>query len=346
MIQKITLCLSILLFTISLNGQSWTDFPQQDEELGLVDWYRSYPDALAKAKAIGKPIFILFQEVPGCSTCKNYGNNLLTHPHIVEAIETYFVPLAIHNNKGGDDGEILRKFGEPSWNNPVARIINSKSEKDITPRLNGRYDMESLVSTIKNGILASNNLVPEYLNLLYEEHSAKDVRETHFAMYCFWSGEKNLGKLDGVIATKAGFMNGAEVVKIKYDAKKLEEEKLIAFAANKQCADGVFSNDQREISAAKKLKINTKKKGVFRPDKEPKYYTFNSEYKYLPMTSLQALKVNTALSNKLSPDEYLSPRQIELLILIKSKKVKQQMAIDQDFAMTWNSLILQSQKSD
>lgn len=346
MTLKINLCFLILFLGSILNGQSWTKLPQQEEELGLVKWTRSYSKAVESAKLQNKPIFILFQEVPGCSTCKNYGKNLLTHPHVVEAIESYFVPLVIFNNKGGADAQILEKFGEPSWNNPVVRIIDAQSEKDVVNRLNGRYDMESLTNTIKNGILASNNLIPEYMNLLHKEHSVKDLRETHFAMYCFWSGEKNLGSLDGVIATKAGFMNGAEVVKIKYDADKVEESDLISFASNKGCADGVFSNDQREVKEAKKLNIRTQKKGKFRADKQPKYYTFNTEYKYLPMTYLQALKVNTAISKNMSPEVYLSPRQLETLALIRDKKISLPMSIDQEFASTWNKLVLQNQKSD
>lgn len=313
----------------------------QEEELGHVKWLRSYDVAMGKAKIENKPIFILFQEVPGCSTCKNYGINILTHPHIVEAIETYFIPLAIHNNKGGKDADVLRKFGEPSWNNPVVRIIEANSEKDIIERLNGRYDMASLIGTLSKGILASNKLIPEYLNILQQEYSAKDLRETHLSMYCFWSGEKNLGNLNGVLSTKAGFMNGAEVVKVKYDAGILKETNLMSYAANHKCADGVFSNDKRELSAAKKLNIRTQKKGKFRADKQPKYYTYNSDYKYIPMTSLQALKVNTALSNRLSPEEYLSPRQLELLRLIKDKKIKvTKSMIDQDFALMWNEEVL------
>ena len=339
MTRKTLVSTLILLFGMTLNAQTWTTIPQQEEELGHVNWLRSYSNALEIAKKENKPIFILFQEVPGCSTCRNYGNNLLTHPHIVEAIETYFIPLAIHNNKGGKDAKILRKFGEPSWNNPVARIIDPTTEKDIVKRLNGKYDLESLIKTISEGLLASNNLIPEYLNILHQEYSTNDLRETHLAMYCFWSGEKNLGNLDGVISTKAGFMNGAEVVKVTYDANILEEKKLIAYAANKRCADGVFSNDKRELVAAEKLNIKTKKEGKFRPDNQPKYYTYNTDYKYVPMTNLQALKVNTALSNRLSPDEYLSPRQLELLSLVKNKKVKVRSAIDQDFAMSWNGII-------
>ncbi|MEM9547426.1 MAG: VPGUxxT family thioredoxin-like (seleno)protein, type 2 [Bacteroidota bacterium] len=329
----------VLALSIPLYSQSWTALPKQAEELGYVNWNRSYEGAIEKSKKEDKPVFILFQEVPGCITCRNYGNNLLTHPHIVEAIETYFIPLAIFNNKGGADADVLRKFGEPSWNNPVARIIDGKSEKDLVKRLNGRYDMNSLIETIANGILASNQLIPNYLDLLQKEHSARDIRETHLSMYCFWSGEKNLGDLDGVVATKAGFMNGTEVVKVKYDANELKEKDLMTYAANKRCADAVYSDDQRELKAAKNLKIHTRGTGKFRSDNQPKYYTFNTVYKYLPMTSLQALRVNTALSKGISPDEYLSPRQLQLMEDIRKGKSNYALAIDKDFTKSWNKIL-------
>ena len=34
-------------------------------ELGTVKWERSYDKGLATAKKSGKPVFLLFQEVPG-----------------------------------------------------------------------------------------------------------------------------------------------------------------------------------------------------------------------------------------------------------------------------------------
>ena len=324
---------------MSTYGQEWTDLPNQAIELGHVKWMRSYDKAIAKAKEEEKNVFILFQEVPGCATCRNYGQNLLTHPHIVEAIESYFVPLAIFNNKGGADAQILSKYGEPSWNNPVARIIDPNKEKDVVKRLNGRYDMPALIQTISQGILASNQLIPEYLNLLHEEYSARDLRETHLSMYCFWSGEKNLGKLDGVVSTKAGFMNGAEVVKVQYDADKVSEGDLIAYAANKQCADRIFTDDKREIKAAKKHKVASGKVGTFRPDNQPKYYTYNTEYKFLPMTRLQALKVNSAISERRSPKALLSPRQHKMLEAIQGNKFKKISAIDKDFTKSWVEVI-------
>ena len=95
-------------------------------ELGKVHWIRNLDEAKLKSQRECKPILILFQEVPGCATCRNYGSDVLSQPLIVEAIETYFIPLAIYNNKGGHDGEVLLMYNEPAWNNPVVRIVDEK----------------------------------------------------------------------------------------------------------------------------------------------------------------------------------------------------------------------------
>ena len=76
--MKYILSISAFLFilSISMSGQSWTTLPKQAEELGYVNCNRSYDDAIEMSKKINKPVFILFQEVPGCSTCRNYGISL------------------------------------------------------------------------------------------------------------------------------------------------------------------------------------------------------------------------------------------------------------------------------
>ena len=140
----------------------------QPKELGKVNWLRNMEKAQAQSVKEQKPILILFQEVPGCATCQRYGNGPLSHPLIVEAIETLFVPLAIYNNKGGDDRKVLDSFGEPSWNNPVVRIVNAEKE-DIIPRLGGNYSPLGLVNSMLLALDASNRVSPRYLQLLGEE---------------------------------------------------------------------------------------------------------------------------------------------------------------------------------
>tara|TARA_B110000259_G_C13981203_1_gene388689 strand:- start:623 stop:934 length:312 start_codon:yes stop_codon:yes gene_type:complete len=89
----------ILIQSAPLFGQEKTNIQTQNEELGKVQWYRNYGEAVAVAKKENKAIVILFQEVPGCATCRNYGHNVLSHPLMIEGLENSFVPLAIFNNK-------------------------------------------------------------------------------------------------------------------------------------------------------------------------------------------------------------------------------------------------------
>ena len=72
-------------------------------ELGHVEWLRNFETAASISRASDKPSFLLFQEVPGCQTCVNLGQSVLSHPLLMEAIENESIPLAILNNKAGDD---------------------------------------------------------------------------------------------------------------------------------------------------------------------------------------------------------------------------------------------------
>ena len=54
-----------------------------------------------------------------------------------------------------------------------------------------------------------------------------------------------------------------------------------------------------------------------RPDKDPKYYLAQSPLKFVPMTELQAMRVNAELGAKKDGLGWLSPRQKELLVAIQ-----------------------------
>jgi hypothetical protein len=264
----------------------------------------------------------------------------LTHPLIVEAIEQYFIPLLIHNNKEGKDAIILEKYKEASWNNPVARIIKPDCEEDLIDKLSGKYDMVSLITFLIDGIEKSGQVVPSYLDLLEKEYNVKELHQTHLSMYCFWSGEKNLAELEGVISTKAGFMNGTEVVQVVYDQDKIEVVELMDFASKRKCADALYSNDTNELRAANHFDIPTKDPSIFKEDKELKYYISKTDYRYIPMTSLQALKVNHALATKTNPDVFLSPRQLEIFRFSTAKKSKLENYIDKNFIESWGELCM------
>lgn len=307
-------------FACSLKAQNKTNPANQDKELGKVSWYRDYETATKIAKKEKKAVLILFQEVPGCATCRNYGHNVLSHPLMVEAIENLFVPLAIYNNKGGKDKQILKKYNEPSWNNPVVRIVNAQGV-NLIDRLANDYSAVALHKAMKNVLEKTNTPIPTYFNLLGAElitSKSGKIAETYFKMHCFWTGEKQLGKLNGVLSTKSGFINGSEVVKVTYDKDIISESKLSNYA-NKNNCQPIKNKGNYKLSA-----------------KDLNYYLQHSNYKYLPLTELQKTKINSALGNNKSATKYLSPKQKVWLSQFSSEKTKHKILFDKNFTTAWN----------
>lgn len=319
----------IFLFGVLLMFLSFQNlFAQQHEvsfnesvELGKVHWYRNYDEAIARAKKEKKDIVILFQEVPGCSTCRNYGHHVLSHPLMVEILENNFIPLAIFNNKGGKDKAILKKFNEPTWNNPVVRIIDING-KNLVPRINNDYSALTLSQRLKETLSLRKQPVPEFLNLLELELASKHsnkVAERFYKMSCFWTGEKQLGKLEGVLDTESGFIGHSEVVKMKYDSNLVSKAVIDNYAKNQN------------------FKAIDSKKNYSIAKKDVHYFLKHSKYKYLPLTSLQQIKINNALGSNQSAEKYLSPKQLEWL---NSKETKKQNSLlyELEFKTAWNIL--------
>ena len=336
MLKKIEL-LTFALISIS----SFLFAKPQAEELGDVQWNRKIEHAIALAEKTNKPILILFQEVPGCATCRNYGNRVLTHPLIVEAIETAFVPLAIYNNKQGADAKTLKYFREPAWNNPVVRIVDAKKQ-DIIPRVSGNYSALGLVQAMLHALDLQSKVPPTYLELLGQELRAEvtGTEKVNFSMYCFWTGEKELGQIEGVVSTRPGFMDGREVVEVEYDPLLVSMTDLTKKAKAVRCAGNVYVNEpnlQKEAAHVVGQKA-VKNSSRFRPDSEPKYYLSKTTYKYLPMTSLQEARANALIGQGQNPNVVLSPRQIALFEQIKKQKGLRESSIGKDFTKSWQSV--------
>lgn len=295
-----------------------TNSVNQNIELGKVTWLRDYDQALAESKNTNKPILLFFQEVPGCSTCVNFGRDVLSNPLMVEAIENEFVPLAIHNNKSGEDAQILKKYNEPSWNNPVAHFIDSEG-KDIIPKLANDYHPLSMYDKMIEALKAVNKTIPEYVKLLGDDlkiefgYAIKTVYETP----CFWSGETSLAQDKGVIATKAGWIGHKEVVEVYVDTKKTSIKELDSYAKEQ----GFFMVQGHDS---------------FRIDKDPQFYLKKSKYSQLPLSVAQRTKINLAIPYKQNPNEFLSPKQLKWLQNNISSKVIKDTMYAMNFEPAWD----------
>lgn len=307
---------------------------QNPVELGDVHWLRDLSKAQTQSKQTGKSILILFQEIPGCSTCQRYGTVVMKHPLIVEAIETEFIPLAIHNNKAGEDGRVLKLFNEPSWNNPVVRIVDANL-KDITERLDGDYSPKGVTTAMIRALNNTKRPVPDYIKLLKESFSM-NTKEITFGMYCFWEGEKRLGQLHGVTQTTPGFVQGHEAVKVTFDPEVISPEKLMSEARKQECASQVYASTE-DVNTLSKINPQIKSMNHFNTDHEPQYYLMHTDYKFVPMLPIQASPINSAIAGALNPDLFLSKGQLSLLTYFKTHPGQGNPKTYQgDFLLEWN----------
>ncbi len=277
-------------------------------ELGRVRWRRDFDEALAEASA-EKPAFVLFQEVPGCSTCVGFGRGPLSLPLVVEAIEDLFVPVLVFNNKGGEDGKRLTRFGEPAWNNPVVRFLDA-SGADVLPRRDGVWTTAGLVERMR---AALGERAPSYLEIVEQESDVGHHGRAVFAMHCFWEGEAKLGALDGVVWTRPAFVGADEVVEVTFHVRETSFTALVRRADELDCAAKVYALDDEQLERARRVvgERATECPGALR-DAEPSdaNHSLNaSPLRFVPLTAMQATRVNAELASGRDALGWLSPRQ-------------------------------------
>lgn len=295
---------------------------REHRELGDVMWLRDHDRGLALAAEQNKPVLLLFQEVPGCSTCVRFGQDVLTHPLVVELIADRFVPVAIFNNHPGSDSEALRRYDEPSWNNPVVRFLGPDGS-ELLPKLADRYDALGLYEKIIAVLDKLGQDVPVYFrllgrDLLVEYGLSKSVT---YATPCFWSGETSLAQHPAVITTDAGWVDGKEVVQVQFNPGEVSRADLDAYAQ----AEG----------------FNPINSGGFELDREPQFYLRKSAVRHLPLTPAQCTRINLAVPYSEPLADVLSPQQRTWLANPRLQRASGDEAYRQDIRQSWPSLVSQ-----
>jgi hypothetical protein len=290
---------------------------EQPEELGIVPWRRDFEAAVQEAKAKNLPLLVLFDEVPGCSTVLGFGRDVLSHPLIADAIEAYFVPVAVYNNIPGPDQEILSSFREPSWNNPVVRIIDTQRQ-DLAPRYAGDYQVKSFAALLRSTIESTGRKVPAYLDGLASTQEETAI----FSMYCFWSGEAALGKIDGVLRTRTGFLDGREVVEVVFDPGVVSYNSLVSIAKREKIVIMFYARSEAQLGAANKagVQVALNSAPVRHSESDDKYQLRRTSWWQIPMSEWQATRANSLLSDGENPASVFSPRQQSLYQKLSSKQ--------------------------
>jgi len=288
--------------------------PDQPIEVGIVGWGRELNDALAASGETAKPVFALFQEVPGCAGCQQFGADVLSNPIIVDAIESEFVPLLIHNNSPGRDAEVLAAFGEPAWNFQVVRFLDATGA-DIIERRDRVWETGPLAARMVNALETAGRDVPDYLRLVEQQHSGR-LHTAYLAQPCFWVGETELGRIDGVVITEAGFMHGHEVTRIEFDPTMTSLASIVQQAQPRGVASAVFADAASLADLhASGLEIATKSAGKYRvaPASDQKRQ-IGRRITTTGLSPAQITKLNAfAPVSRSQVARFLSPRQLAVL---------------------------------
>ena len=262
-------------------------------ELGTVHWQRDLDAALAAAAKARKPVFLLFQEIPGCATCTGFGTDVLAQPLLVSAIEACFVPVVWRSNVDGPERAVLARYGEPTWNNPVVRFVDAAG-KDLIARKDGVFDAHGIAARMIAALERAKRPVPAYLRAAHDE-SDPELATAVFAMHCFWEGEAVFGTLHGVVRTRAAFQDGDEVVEVTFRPSVVSREVLTALAEAQSCRP-VTDGARRPAPAG-----------------DQQHALGGTPYAELALTPMQRTKVHAALTRGQDPKVWLTPAQAAAL---------------------------------
>lgn len=317
------------------------------KELGAIKCqYSSIDEAKRESQRRGKPILCFDIETPGDQV---KGQEIFSHPLVVEAAESLFVMLL----------QTPKQCRQPV---PPTRVrILDQSGIDLVVAIGGdALSLASMASLMIFGLKALQLSIPSYLKLLDEEESGKvkhrpdgclqrTERQACFGMPNSQVGEVEFGSLDGVFATRIGFIGRQLVLQVTYDSTKLSYSNLTRFALQKCTADVVYygSNDERIAAIVEVKRVEghceiVQYIGPVQPGVDSKHALRQTMLKYVPLTNLQATRANRLVAMGVFNEatHLLSPRQGVILMKSMHSATRRTFTdvVDLPIAQAWSIL--------
>lgn len=204
----------------------------------------------------------------------------------------------MRNNVGGKEAELLKKYKEPSWNNPVVRFVDGTGS-DIIPRQGGVYSRQE-ISTRMATVLAKT----QKISLKGDQAPAEEKKISRIALsqFCFWTGELEIGGIEGVVRTEAGWLDGHEVTLVDYDEAVIKQDALVKKAKAASCANKVYSG--KALASYRTARKSDQKRQLQ-----------GTAFAKIPnLTDYQKTKLNAfARGNPRKAKTFLTPEQLKAL---------------------------------
>jgi hypothetical protein len=230
---------------LATNGEAITP----PEGTAAIPWVDDLDFALAQSKASGRPILALFHDAPDCTDCQSIWNELSSHPLLAEAAAEAFVVLRLN----------LRQSQRFTTARAPLMFLNAAGQP-LLPPPSRPYAPHRLALRMQHALHAAHRPVPRDLQALAMEQDVAKHKRAAFAILCYWIGEYALGKIEGMISTEAGCLEGHEVTLVTYHQDHLTLPQLAHKAAEVKCARKVFAPTQPErqgLMSSTRLAVGT-----------------------------------------------------------------------------------------
>ncbi|MBI5362151.1 MAG: hypothetical protein HZA53_03165 [Planctomycetes bacterium] len=227
------------------------------------------------------------------------------------------MPVCVHNNKDGADADALKRFDEPAWNNPVVRFLDARG-KDVIERRDGVWSAPDVARRMTAALAAAKAPVPAWLELAELDARKKELPRVVLAMHCFWEGQAKLGASRGVADARPAFLDGEEVVDLRFDPERSTLAELLEAADRAGLAKRAWITGERELEAARRVLGDRARPFAKEPDPAPASDDLRalkrSPVGDLPLCRAQAVRANAELAaNDQVRAGTLSPRQADRL---------------------------------
>jgi len=278
------------------------DLHRQSPGPDLVAWGDDLDTAMARSAESCRPVLTLYHgpdRGPDAAA-------LTSQPLLAEAAEDLFIPLALPADDA--NGETACRIFDAGGRDLVAPATVMEAPGEL---------VRMMIGALEDG----DGEAPQWLRLVMAETGAGERRMLSLAMFCYWEGEAKLGDLDGVLATRSGMMGEDEVVEVVYDPAVLGFETLVESARKMDCASAVYAHTAGDLALARDLVGDLAKPAPERArmvaDDQVKYALKRTPMARLPLTPLQAARINADIRLGPDPRRWLSPRQLKLLDAVK-----------------------------
>ncbi|MEM7353637.1 MAG: hypothetical protein AAF657_22760 [Acidobacteriota bacterium] len=99
-------------------------------------------------------------------------------------------------------------------------------------------------------LLAASTVTAQTVTAETEATTGSHLETATFSMYCYWTGEATLGRVDGVVASRIGHWGGAEIVQVDFDPEKTHVGELSQALKKQRSFYALISPDATQKRAA------------------------------------------------------------------------------------------------